>query len=136
MSRQFTTIFLAVCLATPAAAEAVRFHYAPADACGAMVQVPLAPGVLGERLNGFGFFPQPFNETFKPNQIVTFRHPFTGRNVTIPLTLPVGSTPRLEHQSDAVIFNYGSYTTTVRFFADGSADVTYNSGFLRPLVVQ
>ena len=135
MSRQCTTIFVAVCLAAPAAAEAVRFHYARADACGAMVQVPIAPGAIGERLNGFGFSPRPFNETFRPNQIVTFRHPFTGRNVTIPLTLPV-STPRIEHQSDAVIFNYGSYTATVRFFADGSADVTYNSGFLRPLVVQ
>ena len=67
--------------------------------------------------------------------MVTILHPYTGRNVVVPLTLPRG-TPRIEHRTDSVVFNYGSYTTEVRFSPEGLVDVIYNSGFLRPLVVQ
>lgn len=116
--------------------EAVRFRFVPTDSCGTLKQVPAGPeGALGEQLTGFGLRPQPFHRMFRPNQMVTFRHPFHGRNVTVPLTLPEG-TPRLEHRSDRIVYNYGSYVVEVRFFADGSADVLYNSGFMRPLVVQ
>jgi hypothetical protein len=64
--------------------------------------------------------------------MVTFRHPFTGRNVTVPLRLPEGP-PRLEHRSDRIVYNYGDYIVEARFLTDGSVDVVYNSGLLRPL---
>ncbi len=117
-------------------AEAVRFRFVAVDACGNMSQVPAGPnGALGEQLMGFGLRPAPYSRTFRPNQLVTFRHPYNGRNVTIPLTLPQG-TPRLEHQRDRIIYNYGSYVVEARFFPDGSVETVYNSGFLRPLVVE
>jgi hypothetical protein len=117
-------------------AELVRFRYVPADACGTMAQVPAGPnGALGEQLTGFGMRPQPFTRNFRPNQMVTFRHPYNGRNVTLPLTLPQG-TPRLEHAGDRIIYNYGTYVVEARFSRDGSVDIVYNSGFLRPLVVE
>src|SRR5262249_24317219 len=114
------------------AAEQVRFHFAPADACGNMTQVPAGPnGALGEQLTGLGLRPQPYTRAFRPNQMLTFRHPYNGRNVTLPLTLPQG-TPRLEHRGAAVVFNYGTYVVEACFFTDGSVDIIYNSGFLRP----
>ena len=124
------------CGVAEARAEAVRFRFVPVDACGNMRQVPAgANGAIGEQLTGFGLRPAPYNRTFRPNQMVTFRHPYNGHNVTIPLTLPEG-TPRLEHRGDRIAYNYGSYVVEARFFPDGSVDVVYNSGFLRPLVVQ
>ncbi len=100
-----------------AQAEQARFRFVPVDACGHMAQVPIGPnGAMGEQLTGLGLRPQPFNQIFRPNQMVTFRHPFTGRNVTVPLTLPAG-TPRMEIQADRVIYNYGAYTVEVAFFA-------------------
>jgi hypothetical protein len=120
-----------------ACAEQVRFRFVPTDAGGNMTQVAAGPnGAVGERLTGLGLRPQPFERSFRANQLVTFRHPYSGRNVTLPLTLPLDSTPRLEHRRDGVVFNYGMYAVEVRFFADGSAEVVYNSGFLRPLAVQ
>ena len=122
--------------AAPAVAEQVRFRFIPVDPCGTMSQVPAGPnGALGEQLTGFGWRPQPFNRALRPNQMVTFRHPFNGRNVTVPLTLPAGA-PRLEHQSDRIVYNYGSYVVEARFLPDGSVETIYNSGFLRPLVVE
>ena len=64
--------------------------------------------------------------------MVTFRHPFTGRNITVPLRMP-DSTPRMEHRDDRIIYNYNDYYIEVRFLQDGSVDVIYNSGLLRPL---
>jgi hypothetical protein len=127
---------LATAYPTTAAAEAVRYRFIPSDACGNMAQVPAGPeGAVGEQLTGFGLRPQPFNRTFRPNQMVTFRHPYNGRLATVPLTLPQG-TPRLEHRGDRIVYNYGTYIVEARFFTDGSVEVVYNSGFLRPLVVE
>jgi len=129
--------FVACLFVSPdqANAEYVRFRFVPADACGAMAQVPAGPGgALGEQLNGFGLRPQPYQGVMRPNQMVTFLHPFNGRNVTVPLTLPQG-TPRLEYRTDRIVYNYGGYIVEARFIPDGSVDVVYNSGFLRRLVV-
>jgi hypothetical protein len=116
-----------------AAAEQVRYHFVPADACGAMTQVPAGPeGTIGELKRGLGVLALPHPYAVRPNQMVTFRHPYTGRNVTVPLRLPDGP-PRLEHRSDRIVYNYGDYTVEARFLADGSVDVVYNSGLLRPL---
>jgi len=129
-------LIVAAACATRAGAEQVRFHYVPVNACGTLAQSPAGPnGALGERRTGLGYVPEPFYQTFRPNQMVTIVHPYHGRTVSVPLTLPQ-SAPRVEHRSDRVVFNYGSYTTEVRFFPDGSVDVIYNSGFLRPLVVE
>lgn len=136
MRRSSLIALLLLAAAGPASAECVRFRYAPADTCGNLRQIAAGPcGALGEKLNGFGMMSQPFNQAFRPNQVVTFRSPYHGMNVAVPLTLPTG-TPRIEHRSDRVVFNYGSYTTEVRFLPDGVVDVIYNSGFLRPLVVE
>jgi hypothetical protein len=116
-----------------AAAEQVRYHFVPADACGAMTQVPAGPeGTIGELKRGLGVLALPYSYAVRPNQMVTFRHPYTGRNVTVPLRLPEGP-PRLEHRSDRIVYNYGDYTVEARFLRDGSVDVVYNSGLLRPL---
>ena len=50
--------------------------------------------------------------------------------VTVPVALPQG-TPNIEYLARRVVYNYGSYTVSVLFLADGSVDVIYNSGFAR-----
>jgi hypothetical protein len=114
-------------------ADSVRFRFVPAADQGLMTQVPAGPGgAIGELRTGVGGNAQPYNGMFRANQMVTFRHPYTSRNVIIPLKLP-DSTPRVEHLGDRVRLNYGSYYVEARFQPDGSVDVIYNSGFLRPL---
>jgi hypothetical protein len=70
--------------------------------------------------------------TPRPTHVVTYRHPYTGQNVSVPMTLPE-STPRIVHATDRIVYDYGSYTVTSRFLPDGSVDVIYNSGLFRPL---
>src|ERR1700676_1629036 len=84
--RLLCTVLAGWFLVNPLAAEQVRFRYVPVDACGSLSQVPAGPnGALGEQLTGFGMRPQPFTRSFRPNQMVTFRHPYNGRNVTVPM---------------------------------------------------
>ncbi len=121
--------------ATPtfAHAEAIRYRFVPKDACGTMAPTPVGPeGTIGERKQALGMRPMPYPYAVRPNVLVTFRHPFTGRNATVPLRLPEG-TPRMEHRADRIIYNYGDYTVEARFLPDGAIDVIYNSGLLRPL---
>ncbi len=119
---------------TPAGgAEQVRFRFVPADAAGNMTQVAVGPnGALGERLRGFGLTPEPYPYVVRPNQLVTFRHPYTGGNVTVPMRLPA-DTPRLEHRANSIIYNYGTYVVEARFYEDGSVETVYRSGPFRPL---
>jgi hypothetical protein len=115
-------------LAGPAAAARVRYHYAPADPCGAL---PLAPAGPGERLAWFGASARP--EPCPPpraNQVLGFRHPYTGRPVRVPVALPEG-TPRPVYRAEWAVYDYGSYTVGVHFLPDGSADVVYDSGLFR-----
>jgi hypothetical protein len=126
-------LLLAVMPCSTAVAEQVRFHFVPIDACGKMSQVPIGPeGALGELRRGLGVVPRPYRCVVRPNQMVTFRHPYTGCNVTVPMRLPADP-PRMEHRSDRIVYNYGDYVVEARFFRDGSVDVVYNSGLLRPL---
>ena len=100
---------------------------------GTVTQIATGPdGALGELRTGLGNTPKPYTSNYQPNRLVTFRHPYTSRNVTVPMKLP-DSTPRIEHISDRVRFNYGSYSVEARFLPDGAVDVVYNSGFLRSL---
>jgi hypothetical protein len=118
---------------TLAGAEAVRFRFVPGHAEGTVSQVPVGPeGAIGEWVAALGTAPKPYQGTFPPNRMVTFRHPYTSRNVTIPLKLP-DNTPRIEHLFNRIRFNYGSYYVEARFLPDGAVDVVYNSGPLRPL---
>ena len=65
--------------------------------------------------------------------MVTFRHT-NGRIVTVPLALPEAN-PRIETRADRIVYTSAEYVVEVRFFGDGTVDVMYNSGFLRPLNV-
>jgi hypothetical protein len=82
-----------IVLALPAIAHAelVRFHYAPMDACNTMTQVSAGPdGALGELRRGYGVRSLPYPYVVRPNQMVTFRHAFNGKPVTIPMRFPAG----------------------------------------------
>jgi hypothetical protein len=131
-SRWSALVVLIGMLALPGrgAAEQIRYHFAPADACGRMQQVPAGPeGAIGEK-TCIGLFPKPYKENYNPTHMVTFRHPYNARNVTVPLKLPQG-TPRMENRSDRIIYHFGAYQVEVRFLPDGSVDTIYHSGFLR-----
>jgi hypothetical protein len=122
-------------VATPISvcAEQVRFRFVPIDACGTVGAVPVGPErTIGELRRGLGVTPLPYPYAVRPNRMVTFRHSFTGRLVTVPMRLP-DSTPRMEHATNRIIYNYNDYTVEARFLPDGSIDVVYNSGLLRPL---
>src|SRR5262249_39165606 len=101
--------WLAVALllaATPAwaVAEQVRYRFVPVDASAKTQQVAAGPdGALGEFKRGPLARSQPYPYTVQPNQMVTFRHPFTGRNVMVPIRLPA-STPRMVHRADGIIY--------------------------------
>ncbi len=95
--------------------------------------MPAGPdGALGELRTGFRGTAKPYAANFQPNRMVTFRHPYTSRNVVVPMKLP-DSTPRVEHISDRIRLNYGSYYVEARFLPEGGVDVIYNSGLLRSL---
>ncbi len=116
-----------------AAAEQVRYHYVPTNACGTMAPVPAGPdGTIGELKRGIGVRPLPYPYAVRPTQMVTFRHPFTGGNVTVPMRLPP-DVARMEHRADRIIYTFNDYVIEARFLPDGSVDVVYNSGLLRPL---
>lgn len=121
-------IVLALAWAAPAAAARVQVHYVPADAKGNMnvgVQT-----TVSTRIAFFGPAEAPPEVPIRPNQVVAFRHPVTGRIVNIPLALYEG-TPKMRYRSNVVMYDYGSDAIEVRFLNDGSVDVIYNSGFLR-----
>jgi hypothetical protein len=120
---------------TPAArADIVRYRLVPIDAQGHMALTPIGPGgALGVRTSFRSPTPEPCPQARRATHVVTVVHPCTGRTLLVPLTLP-DDTPRIEHRLGSVIYNYGSYTVTLRFLDDGSVEVVYNSGaLLRPL---
>jgi hypothetical protein len=86
---------------------------------------------VGERVTLFGGT-EPFTCQFRPTQVVTLRHYYTGQLVSVPMRLPP-DTPLVQHRSNRTIFNYGSYSVEAVFLPDGSVDVVYNSGPFRPL---
>jgi hypothetical protein len=112
-----------------AGAAVVRYHYLPAGSNGTITLQPANDGA-GERVRWFGTVREPYRGALRPTHVVTFRHPYTGRNVSVPLTLPEG-TPNIQHTPNRITFNYGSYTVGALFLSDGSVDIIYNSGLLR-----
>lgn len=130
-----TLAALAVCAlfavgATGARAATARFRYVPADPSGRLVLQPTEPtpgrSIWSGLFRGSGFHPP------GPYRSLIFRHPATGRPVAVPVSLPEG-TPQIQYRTSRVVYNYGSYAVEVDFFADGSVEVVYTSGFLRGL---
>jgi hypothetical protein len=113
-------------------AAELRFHYVAIDEAGNTRLAPIAGagGGVGERVEFLGSVREPINAPPRPTHRVTFKHPYTGRTITIPLSLPE-DTPRMRLSRSRVIYDYGSYTVEARFQPDGSVDVVYNSGLLR-----
>jgi hypothetical protein len=106
----------------------LRIHFTPADVAGQVT----VPGTA-EYISRFGTAATQTSPMKRPTHVVSFIHPYTGRQVHVPIAFPVDSTPRVEHRYNRIIFNYGSDTIEVVFLSDGSVDVVYNSGFLRPV---
>ena len=110
------------------------FHYVPVDDAGNTKLQPTArgPGGAGEKVTWVGLVREPTNNQPRPTHLVTFRHPFTNKPITVPLALSP-DTPRMHYWRDRVVYDYGSNTVEAKFHTDGSVDVIYNSGLLRPL---
>jgi hypothetical protein len=126
-------VVLVVLTATGTArAERVRFHYPAADINGSVVHAPTGPNVVGERIAWFGAVREPARCRMCPTHLVTFHHPYSGANVTVPMRLSE-DLPNIQHRGDRIIYNYGSYSVEIVFTIDGSVDVVYNSGPGRPL---
>jgi hypothetical protein len=119
---------LALICAGPAGAARVTVHFMPADSRGNTS--PSGQTTVSTRTAFFAAPQAPAEVPIRPNQVVTFRHPATGRNINVPLALPEG-TPKMRYRTNRVMYDYGSDTIEVRFLNDGSVDVIYNSGFLR-----
>jgi hypothetical protein len=123
-----------VCGSAPGQAADLRYHYVPVDAAGntqlAPVVQPGGGGSPGERIRFLGFVREPAATQPKPTHLVTFKHSFSARNITVPLTLPP-ATPRMSIRRDSVMYNYGSEQVEVQFLRDGTVDVVYSSGLLR-----
>jgi hypothetical protein len=126
---RFVVVLVLALAGGMARAAVVRFHYLPADSPEQTTLRPAGSGV-GERSRWFGTVRAPYNGSLRPTHVVTFRHPYTGRNVSVPVALPEG-TPNILHGPGRVTFNYGSYTVGAHFLPDGSVDIVYDSGFLR-----
>ncbi len=134
-ARSCAVLVAAVFAAFPpfAAGDTLRLRFAPAPPDGRLLSVAIGPGgTVGELTTGVGGTPKPFPGPWTANRLVTFRHPYSGKDVVVPMKLP-DNTPRVEHIGDRVRLNYGSYYVEARFLPDGAVDVVYNSGFLRPL---
>src|SRR6516225_9561389 len=122
-------VVLLVC-APASFAGRVRYHYAPVDASGNTTMRPGNGGGPGEQVSRFGFSTEPYVSQPRPTHLASFRHSYSGRQITVPLTLPEG-TPRIEHRRNRIVYNYGSDVVEVHFLSDGSADVIYDSGLFR-----
>jgi hypothetical protein len=115
-----------------AAADRLVIHYGAQELCSTAALKPGETGCGGPSCQCYSVFKSRCCHAPRPNQLLTFCHPCTGKPVTVPLALPLG-TPRVEHVYRRIVFNYGSYTVAVRFLPDGSVEVIYYSGPLRPL---
>src|SRR5262245_59660288 len=131
MSRVRLAAAALVVLAAAGVAEAarVRYHYGVLDERGTTILRPIN-GSPGERLN-WTLRWEPYNcPPPRATRMVTFRHPCTGRNIVLPLHLPL-DTPVMEYRANRTIYNYGTDTVEDHFLPDGTADVIYTSGAIR-----
>lgn len=115
-------------------AAVLRFHYVPVDQAGNTTLCPSTRGCggAGEVMGPLGIMREPTNQQPRPTHMVTFKHPTTGRCITVPMALPP-CPPTMRYWSDRVIYDYGTGTVEARFLSDGSVDVVYNTGLLRTI---
>jgi hypothetical protein len=113
-------------------AEVIRFRYVAADATGNTVLAAGPQGAPAERAAWLGGPYEPYGRSIQPPHMVTFRHPVTGQNLNVPMAFP-DSTPRMASGADRVVYNFTTYQIIARFLPDGSVQVIYNSGVLRPV---
>src|SRR4051812_26848271 len=96
-------------VAAQARAERLKFHFTAADCAGRTVLSPSgACAAPGERRAWYGGALAPACNPPHPTCYQPFQHPCTGQPVTLPLRLPLDSTPRIEHRYNRLIYNYGS----------------------------
>jgi hypothetical protein len=126
--RLFAVAALFLASKCAADAAAVRYHYVPTDSQPHTTMKPACDA--GETVRWFGTVRESCSCPLRPTCVLTFHHPCTGQNISIPLAMPEG-TPTILHGRDRITFNYGSYAIRVLFLRDGSVDVVYDSGFLR-----
>src|SRR5262249_47178736 len=129
MRQSLLTVILAALVlagvAGTAGAEVVRYHYLPTTTCGySSTSLKVGPGGATRKYKTFLLSPasQPYYCQLKATHMVTFFHPFTNQNVTVPMALPLG-TPRVEILSDTIVYTFTQYTIRVQFLHDGSVDV-------------
>jgi hypothetical protein len=119
------------CWASSAQAAWARLHYVESGTSGTLAYQP--EGSASRATTSYmGLNVAPAPAVPRPTHIVTFRHAYTGRMVSVPIAFPFG-TPRLAYRTDSVVYDYGTYSITVRFIEDGSVDVVYRSGLFRSL---
>lgn len=123
-----------VALASQSRAEVVRYRYTP-DASGTLKLIPGPSGAPGERSAWPGATPAPFPRQAIATHVVRFRHSYSQLDVNVPITFP-DSTVRAETFAGGVQFTFTSYTIRVVFQPNGTVDVVYNSGWLRPIAFQ
>src|SRR6266852_4648615 len=85
-----------------ASAARVRFHYVPT---GPDEKSAVTQSGAGERLTWRSRWEASDCPTPKPTCFATFRHPDTGRCLTLPLALPEG-TPQMIYRTNRVIYDY------------------------------
>lgn len=123
-------VLAAIATAPPAHAERVRYHYVP-DARGTMTLKACGPnGAAGDAVSWFGTTRTPINVVPRVNTQLTFRQPYTGQSVTVPVYLPHW-VPRIAYTRHWVTYQYSNFTVEIHFLPDGSVDVEYVTGFLR-----
>jgi len=114
-----------------ASAARARFHYVPSTNGGPMTLCPIGPNVYGERIGTFSSGPYCAPPP-RATCMGTYRHPFSGCTVQVPLGLPA-DVPTIQHRTNRIVYNYGSYTVDVVFLEDGSVDVIYSNGLFRDI---
>ena len=127
-TRFFPKLAALVCLLTAALVIDVRaddseFHYVRPYSSRMMNFTPRSSfAFIGGQVH---YLPSPTSQPPVPNNWLNFRHPYTHAYVSVPVALPNG-TPKVEHRSDRLIYDYGFVAVVIHFVRDGSVNVSYD----------
>lgn len=124
------TVLAILATARPVNAERVRYHYVP-NAYGTSTLKPCGPnGAAGEVIAWLGRTRKPINVVPHVNTQLTFRQPYTGQSITVPVYLPHW-VPRVAYTRHWVTYEYSNFAVEIHFLPDGAVDVEYVTGLLR-----